>query len=418
MAPLLISAQSTKELVQQHLDTYFTKDETVKNFAGTTKDSLYIYADAKAKNAGKRPEFSLSWKQVQALSPIISRLPEKDLEHYLVDRKDSLDAFISNNALNVSNPTSLKGLRVAIDPGHIGGTYSMAFAESRCMTLQIDSAGHPDSIKLIEGNLAFQTALILKKKLEDQGATVMFTRKDTGLSALDITYWQWKKRIKSRAYVDSLVRENLLPEKDVHLLRLRLSDKTLFKIVFGSVDMAERAKKMNAFKPDVSVVIHYNVNETNTGWTQTTPRDYTMTFVGGCVISKDLETVAARLNFLRLLISPDIDNSVSLSSKVVQHLSKDLGIPIAHKEDATYLYKNCISTPAEGVYSRDLALSRLIHGTSVYGEALYQDNNKECMLLCGKGADFKGCDINARITQVANAYYEGIVDYVNSYQKK
>jgi N-acetylmuramoyl-L-alanine amidase len=282
----------------------------------------------------------------------------------------------------------------------------------------MDSAGNPDSIRLVEGNLTFYTAQILKKKLEQQGAEVMLTRNDTGISGLDITYFQWKKRIKDANYVDSLIGTGIFPEKEKHLLRLKLSDKVLFKNVFGSVDMAERAKKINAFQPDVTVVIHYNVNETNVGWTHPTNRDYVMTFVGGCVIAKDLETESGRLNFLRLLISPDIENSIKLSSKVVHHLSVDLNVPIAHKEDATYLSRNCISTSAEGVYSRDLALTRLIRGPVVYGEPLYQDNSLECCMLSGKGTDFKGCSISQRIGQVALAYYEGIVDYINDLKKK
>lgn len=416
-APLLAFGQS-RESVQQKLDTYFTKDKTVKNFVSLTKDSLFLYADAKAKTLGKRPEFALSWKEARTLGTFINKLHTEDLKKLLAKKGDSLTYYMAkeNSAAAQAN-TSLKGLKVAIDPGHIGGTYTMGEAESRCMTLQMDSAGQPDSIRLVEGNLTFFTAQILKKKLEQQGAEVMLTRKDTGMSGMDMTYWQWKKRIKDPKYIDSLVGVNLLPEKEKRLLRRKLPDKELFKLVFGSIDMAERAKKINSFMPDITVIIHYNVNETNIGWTHPTNRDYVMTFVGGCVVAKDLETVSARLNFLRLLISPDIDNSVKLSYKVVQRLSKDLSVPIANKEDATYLSKNCISTPSEGVFSRDLALTRLIRGPLVYGEPLYQDNSMECCLLSGKGPDFKGCSISQRIGQVAQAYYEGILDYLDSLKK-
>jgi N-acetylmuramoyl-L-alanine amidase len=416
-APFFVSGQTTSENIESKLNNYFSKDPSVKRFVGITKDNLLLYSDSKAKALGKAPEFVLSWKEVKILGSFINRLSTGELADLLSKKGDSLNFYMAKyqtNEVLEQASSSLKGLKVAIDPGHIGGTYDMGYAESRCMTLQVDSLGHADSIRLVEGNLTFYTAQMLKKKLEAQGAEVMFARKDTGISALDITYWQWKQRIKSPAYVDSLVEADLMTEKEKRLLRLNISDKELFKVLFGFVDMAERAKKINAFKPDITVIIHYNVNEINTGWTQPTPRDYTMTFVGGCIIGKDLETVSGRLNFLRLLISPDIENSVKLSSGVVHHLSKDLGILIAHKEDATYLKNNCLSTPAEGVYSRDLALTRIIRGTLVYGEALYQDNCKECFLLSGKGLDFKGCNISQRLEQVAQAYFEGIMDYENS----
>jgi len=416
-APFLMSAQTVQESIKQKLETYFSKDAAIEKFVGITKDSFLLYSDSKAKAEGRKPEFSLTWAQVKDLSLIIGSISEKELDH-LLEHKDSIDYYTKQAASTPKITGSLKGLKVAIDPGHIGGTYAMGEAESRCMTLQVDSSGHPDSIRLVEGNLTFFTAQILKKKLEDQGAIVILSRPDTGISALDITYQEWKRRIKNKEYVDSLVKENLLPKTQIPLLHRNLPDKILFGKVFGSLDMAEIAKKFNAFKPDISVVIHYNVNETNIGWKHPTDRDYVMTFVGGCIVAKDLSSLGGRLNFLRLLLSPGIENSVELSSKVVKHLSADLSVPVAHKEDALYLSKNCLSTPADGVYARDLALTRLIRGTLVYGEALYQDNSMECCMLSGKGKDFKGCSISQRIDQVANAYYEGIVDYLNGLGKK
>jgi N-acetylmuramoyl-L-alanine amidase len=422
-APFLISAQTLQENIQHNLNAYFSKDHAVKNYVAITKDSFLLYAGPLARTKKEKPEFALSWKQVKILSAFINKLSTKELEDLLVMKKDSLDFYMAKYStdtvlLQAASPSSLKGLKVAIDPGHIGGTYSMGKSESRCMTLYCDSINKADSIRLIEGNLTFFTALILKKKLEDNGAEVMLTRKDTGISALDITYYKWKELIKNPLYIDSLVDANLLPPKDVRLLGLKLQDKVLFEKVFGSVDMAERAKKMNAFHPDVSVVIHYNVNEQNAGWAHPTGKDYVMTFVGGCIVSKDLETKAGRLNFLRLLISPDIENSINFSSKVIHHLSNDLGIPIARKEDATYLAHNCISTKANGVYSRDLALTRIIRGTLVYGEALYQDNEKECRLLSTNDDSLQGCSFSKRIELVADSYYKGILDYLAGQQKK
>ncbi len=246
----------------------------------------------------------------------------------------------------------------------------------------------------------------------------MFSRPDTGISALGISYYEWKRKIKNRAYVDSLLKEGLLSEKQVAMLRGHMADKAIFSEIFGSMDMSVRARKINAFHPDMTVVIHYNVNEKNTGWTKTTDKDFVMTFVGGCVTSKDLKTLAGRLNLLRLLISPDIENSVKLCSYAVNHLSADLNVPVAKKTDATYLNERCLATPVVGVYSRDLALTRLIKGPLVYGEPLYQDNAKECTMLSGYCDKIAGANTPTRLELVADAYYKAIEDYVASSQKK
>jgi N-acetylmuramoyl-L-alanine amidase len=195
-----------QENIQHNLNAYFFKDHSIKNYVAITKDSLLVYASPLAKSKKAKREIALSWKQVKILSTFINKLSVKELESLLAMKKDSLDFYMAKYStdailLQALPQTSLKGLRVAIDPGHIGGTYGMGKSESRCMTLYCDSINKADSIRLIEGNLTFFTALILKKKLEDDGAEVMLTRKDTGISALDITYYKWKELIKNPLYV-------------------------------------------------------------------------------------------------------------------------------------------------------------------------------------------------------------------------
>lgn len=412
---VFLTAQNRKSYYQHKLDAYFSKDRNVKNFVGIDDKGISIYASATDKAAGKKPEIYLNWTETDSLKNVISLIPEKDLERLLITGKDGLKQYIKTDSLHPVIHTSLKGMKIAIDPGHIGGSFHMGETESRCMNLTIDST---KQVELVEGNLTFFTASLLKKKLEEQGAIVMLTRPDTGISSLGIGFYEWKKKMKNRGFSDSLLHLGLITEREVNLSRSRISDKNLFSDVFGPMDLSERAKKINAFRPDITVIIHYNVNEKNLGWHHPTPKDYVMTFVGGCITSKNLKTSAGRINLLRLLISPDIENSVCLSSNVVNALSTDLNVPIAQKTDASYLYEHCLSTPAEGVYSRDLALTRLIRGTLVYGEPLYQDNAKECCLLSGPDEKVDGCNLPQRLALVADAYYKGIFQYVNNSQKK
>ncbi|HTB08054.1 MAG TPA: hypothetical protein VK806_13980 [Bacteroidia bacterium] len=413
----LLTAQSEKVYYQNKLNTYFSKDGEVKNFVSVTDEGISLYASPHAKATGEKPEIRLSWGEINKLKNSISKLPESSLEKLLIEKRDSLSFYIKKDSLDKTPtpPLSLKGVKIAIDPGHLGGSFAMGEAESRCMNLTIDST---HSIKLIEGNLTFFTSLILKKKLEEQGAIVMLTRSDTGLSSLGISYFEWKRRIKDRTYLDSLMKVDLISGKELPLLHAKIADKILFEKVFGSLDMAVRARKINAFKPDLTVIIHYNVNEKNAGWNHTTDKDYVMAFVPGCITSKDLKSLAGRINFLRMLISPDIENSLTLSSMLVNNLSASLSVPIVQRKDATYLSQHCLATPIEGVYSRDLALTRLIKGTLVYGEPLYQDNEKECYLLTSKDAQIAGIAVSQRITLVADAYYKSIVDYITGLRPK
>lgn len=399
-------AQTQQEYYTQKLSQYFSKDHKLKELVRIGQNGISIPS-----TEPRVPAIFLSWDEVKTLAPLISTISEEELRKLIVDKKDSLQFYIKHDSIKErERPLSLKGIKIAIDPGHIGGTYYMAQTESRCMTLAIDST---KKVQLIEGNLTFYTALLLKHKLDSAGAKTMLTRNDTGISSLGITFWQWKKKIKNKVYLDSLINNHLISEKGVRLLKYHLADKVLFSEVFGSVDMAARAQKINQFKPDITVIIHYNVNEKNVGWNHTTDKDYVMTFVPGCTTSADMQTLIGRLNFLRLLLSPDLEQSVELSSAVAQNISTILNVPLAQKTDATYLTQHCLSAPERGVYSRDLALTRLIQGPLVYGEPLYQDNAQECILLTAKDDSISGFVVSRRIELVAGAYYKGILQYLN-----
>ncbi|MHB8739523.1 MAG: N-acetylmuramoyl-L-alanine amidase, partial [Candidatus Dormibacteria bacterium] len=280
--PFLLTAQTPQAYYQNKLNTYFSSDREVKNFVSITENGISVYSNAYAKATDKKPEMKLSWYEISLLKSNIRAIPEKELEKLLLQKKDSLLFYIKKDSLGSYNPPilSFKGMKIAIDPGHIGGSYEMGEAESRCMKLTLDSS---KQVQLVEGNLTFFTAMVLKKKLEKQGALVMLTRSDTGISSMGISFFEWKKKIKNRAYLDSLLKCGLISEKKIKAMHARLPDKTLFEKIFGSIDLAERARKINTFKPDITVVIHYNVNEKNTGWCHTTSKDFVMAFVPGCI---------------------------------------------------------------------------------------------------------------------------------------
>jgi hypothetical protein len=106
-----------------------------------------------------------------------------------------------------------------------------------------------------------------------------------------------------------------------------------------------------------------------------------------------------------------LEQSITLSSAVISSFEKNLQVKTAKQKDAEYLTEGCLPTSESGVFCRNLQLPRYIHGPLVYGETLYQDNVSECVLL------FKETDKtkNERVQQVAEAYFQGVLDFV---QKK
>ena len=216
------------------------------------------------------------------------------------------------------------------------------------------------------------------------------TRKFNGSTAYGTTYEEWLKK----------------NYKNMPLSKANKSDK--FRMIFKDKELQKRAEIINEFKPDFTVIIHYNVDETNTGWTKPGTKNYSMAFVGGAFMPRDLSTVEKRFEFLRMLITTDVEESILLSAAVVTSLDSVLHVKPAGVMDATYLQKGCLYTGKQGVFCRNLQLTRYIHGPLVYGETLYQDNIAECILLNQETDKLK----NLRVKQAADAYYKGIKAYV------
>lgn len=299
-----------------------------------------------------------------------------------------------------SDSLPLQGIRIALDPGHFAGDYPTARLERKSVQLLTDT--------IIEGRLTLITAKLLQKKLEALGATVMLTRDADNHTSFGKTFDQWLKEDKKRC-LDSAYSQGHISIKEKSAFLKSTDRKYICREFFLQEDLRERARKINAFDPDLAIIIHFNVDEKNTGWTQTTTKNFSMCFVPGAIFPGALTKKEARFNLLRLLVSDHYPRSVRAAQKICRHFEKDLGVPLAGSGDAGYLKDHCLYTGTPGVFSRNLALTRLPHCPVVYGETLYQDNEKEYKNL--SLAALRTTLIPPRLEQVATAYCKGILEY-------
>lgn len=335
---------------------------------------------------------------------------------------NNIENFISWDSVSILNRTTkkiinnekkLSGHKIAIDPGHTAGDIVSGKLEQKHLKLTIkNEIGKSDTVEIAEGMLTFATAILLKEKLEKEGAEVFLTRKFNGSTAFGITFEDWLKTSFKKS-VDSLYKigEVTLEKKNWLLTKATKRDK--FRIVFKDIELQKRAELINKYRPDITIIIHYNVDETNAGWAKPTTKNFDMTFVGGAFMKHDLLTKEKRNEFLQLLISDDLEESIGLSGEVVRSFEKILSVKTATINDAKYLRESCFATSEKGVFCRNLQLTRFIHSPLVYGETLYQDNIIECKLLAKEREKTK----NERIQQVAEAYYQGIINFVLNQQQ-
>ena len=376
----------TYQQIKNRFDNYLNFHGSLNTRVQIESNKIIFY------NQQKQIVFILLKDDWQKMAVLLKTLPQDSLEKIFLN-----EAILSNYKTPINSiKKSLNDLRIMIDPGHIAGNMDMARIEQKYLhfTKQNYPALKQDSIDIAEGILTFQTASILKNMLEEKGITVALTRKENSTS-FGCTYDEWLKTNKEK---------KIKPHTTV-------SSGKFFIPFFKDYELQQRAKVINDFKPDMTIIIHYNVDEKNTDWKKPSNKDFCMTFIPGCFIADNLKTTQGQLNLLRLLLTDDLDKSEKISSLVVNQLSQQLNIPVAKKQDASYLNEHCMNASAEGVYSRNLALCRMVQTPLVYGECLYQDSEDECYALTQNTETVYGIKTNRRVILAAQSFYNAIMEF-------
>lgn len=311
--------------------------------------------------------------------------------------KEQVDFILHLSPKSTSQPKqpalNLKNIKIALDPGHFGGEYCKL--EERYIHIAKEDIGEAEDISFDEGTLAFLTAIELKTLLEKQGAEVFISRPGIGKGAIQKDFFSWLSENSS-------------------LWNEKATLPQLFKL-YNSEDLKARVNQINAYQPDLTVMIHYNASglkRRNNGTNPLTRLNYTLAFIPGAFSRSDLKEKENRYEFLRLVVTNDLRCSLLLSEQIVQKFIEKLQISTLEKISSTpYLPEACIRL-SDGIYARNLSLTRKIHGPLCYAEPLLQDNQEECRKLSLKDTEIGGIRCSSRLKDTAQAYYEGIVNYL------
>lgn len=411
-----ISFAQTIQQCKYRFDTYLNFRGSLNNRVQFQNDVIYILDDK-----GKK-EIAIYANEIELFAKFLTNssfLNQEKLIKFKGVKKlskakcDSISDRITDRKKKnkYDNKLPLSGYRIAIDPGHTAVTLTEALIEQKFLYFRKDSINHPlDTIKLFESALAFNTAQLLKLMLEEQGAKVMLSRPQENYNSFNCTYSQWITNHKTRV-LDSLFAHKILP-KAKYTKFSNDNDHDLFWDIFRDFDLNNRAKIMSEFYPHASVIIHYNVDEKNEPWKQATKKNFTMAFIGGAFTNENLDKAENKIHFLRLLLTEELNQSEKLAALTVSNFKTNLAIPIASQFDATYLKDNCLLTVSAGVFSRNLNLCRSVNSPLVYGESLYQDNERECEALMKMDLTYKDLKTNERLMNVAKSYYQAVFKFI------
>lgn len=347
--------QLSKEYITEKIRHFLQYSDEIENYYEVTANALAIYATPEDKALGK-VEYALYFG---GESP--SATPE--FKHPLSQAK------------------------IAIDPGHFGGQF--ARLEERFVSIKLEGK----TLEFDEGTLAFLTALHLKKRLEAKGATVLLTRQSIGEGAYPQPFFDWLKEHPE------------LWEKGVAL-------STIFLKHYNRLDLRARAERINKFQPDLTLLIHFNAIDSELSdprHTKPTKRNFNLVFIPGAFCKGELANAEDRYHFLRLICKQDLELSHQMAQDLVGRFTEHLQVPPLKSTKNSGFSNSLVS--ADGVFCRNLCLTRLITSPLCYGETLIQNNLEEAQELSQSQVIVDGIPCPKRIIEVAEAYFEAITSF-------
>lgn len=329
----------------------------------------------------------------------------------------------------VEIPLPARRLRIAVDPGHMGGSpWDLRTGKF------IRESREPGTRFLSEGTLALQTALVLEKLLLAQGHEVMLTRRklepvsDLPFEKLDLNAWggrALRQKTQTGMFAPLL---DIFARGGVAAVRLEpryqdlFSEKQRGPYYFQGEDIVARVEKIEDYAPDLTLVLHYDIQPSKDKTADPNginPQGYngTKVYVPGGVFDDELGTREERAyTVIQGLDQVRWVHSVRMAELLVDSLTRNLGIP----PDPSDMGNSVRVSP--GVYARNLHLSRKITtGTVAYIEALFYSAPAEFEAFFdfksqGAGSTRIGNDTflhSARLARVAASIAEAVANFTH-----
>ena len=245
----------------------------------------------------------------------------------------------------------LAGLRIAIDPGHIGGTW--ATMEERRLSL----GSHPP---VCEGDLTLTVAKLLKPRLEALGAQVFLVRDQpeplTPLRPPDLL-----ALAKSLAPPESTASPQKLAER----------------LFYRTAEIHARADLVNqSLTPDLVLCLHFNAeNWGEAAKPNMVERSHLHVLLNGAYSDDELALADQRFAMLDRLLQRTHDEEVALGASVAAALANATGLPpFQYPPNAA----NARSIPNQPyLWARNLLANRLYQCPVIFTEPYVMNSNTD-----------------------------------------
>lgn len=305
--------------------------------------------------------------------------------------------------LPANNDQPLAGLTIALDPGHLGGSW--AKMEERWFQI-----GNAEPIK--EGDLTLQTAKRLAPRLQELGAKVVFVHSKAGpvtsLRPEDLRS-EARASLKSRGVHPILqtYKDPGDPEKENSI------DWEAERLFYRVAEIHVRAKRVNqTLKPDLTLCLHFNAEPWGDPGNPTlTDIDHLHLIVNGAYAESELAYDDVRYQMLLKLLSQSFDEELGIAESIAHSLSETTKLPAYH-----YNGDNAHAVGTSGyVWARNLLANRLYHCPVAYVEC-YVMNSREFFDRFQAGEydgrrEFNGAMHKNIYAEYADGVTQGVADY-------
>jgi N-acetylmuramoyl-L-alanine amidase len=298
----------------------------------------------------------------------------------------------------------LSGLRIALDPGHLGGKW--AKMEERWFQVG-------DTKPVTEGDLTLRVARILAPHLRKLGAKVFFVKNSTEpvTSKRPGDFKQLARRILIKNGIPEPRPEILDANDPAKEGTIRWQSEILF---YRYSEIRRRAVIVNTkLHPDLVLCLHFNAE----GWgdpksPMLIDNNHLHLLVNGSYLQEELQFDDERFEMIRRLLSRAYDEELPLADTVAAAVARETQLP-AFQYPTTLTTTRVGSTPY--VYARNLLATRLYRCPVVYCEP-YVMNSRDGFARIQAGdyegtRNINGVERKSIFREYADSVTEGLAQY-------
>jgi hypothetical protein len=259
---------------------------------------------------------------------------------------------------------SLTGLRVALDPGHLGGEWAQM--EERWFRI---GSGVP----VVEGDLTLRVAEHLAPQLTALGAEVLWVRRAPGptTSQRPSDFFPMARTLLAAQGIANPRETYANMEEPGRGETVQSQAELLF---YRQAEIRHRAQFVNMeLKPDFVLCLHFNADAWgDPGKPAFVPRNHFHVLVNGCYSASELRLDDNRFEMLQRLLGGIAPEEQRLAAHVAQHVASALALP-----PFIYTSPAAVSVNASPyVWARNLLANRLYRCPVVFLEP-YVMNSQE-----------------------------------------